>query len=272
MNFDYILNGNRGKKMKPAIEKISGFEVRGIGSILGDRVTKKQRVAIKRNPWADSDRDGVINGLDCAPRNKKKHMPYMYSYRHADESDNPRVAEAQEKMDEGRGTGWTGTGVYGYASIRNALAQKEGWRRSEPEPRTLKRIWVDNPKEFDTDEQYNSYMDASKAHSTASYYPDSDEREKYIEEAKNRYNRAGIAASREDVVKSLDESRGQEEQPVNFLMRRKGYDGVFASSGQDRYKYGSIKFGKSGDFKGKFIENDRILKRVVENMEKEDQQ
>jgi len=45
--------------------------------ILGDKVTKKQRKVLRSNKlsnmFSDWDKDGVINGLDCQPRNKKRH-------------------------------------------------------------------------------------------------------------------------------------------------------------------------------------------------------
>jgi hypothetical protein len=47
---------------------------------LGDKVTKKQKIAIKHSPFRDSDRDGVIDGLDCQPKNKRKHSMYREDY------------------------------------------------------------------------------------------------------------------------------------------------------------------------------------------------
>jgi hypothetical protein len=51
---------------------ISLFKGKG-NPMLGDRVTKPQRQAMRKSPWADWDSDGVINGLDCAPKNSNKH-------------------------------------------------------------------------------------------------------------------------------------------------------------------------------------------------------
>lgn len=48
--------------------------------IVGDKVTRKQRKVLKnpnmKNLFGDWDKDGVINALDCAPRNRKKHMAW----------------------------------------------------------------------------------------------------------------------------------------------------------------------------------------------------
>jgi hypothetical protein len=42
--------------------------------VIGDKVTSKQRVAIRKDPFGNWDKDMVINGLDCQPKNKRKHM------------------------------------------------------------------------------------------------------------------------------------------------------------------------------------------------------
>ena len=42
-------------------------------NILGDMITPKQRQALVKAPFADWDKDGVINGLDCNPLNPKEH-------------------------------------------------------------------------------------------------------------------------------------------------------------------------------------------------------
>ena len=46
-------------------------------NIIGDGVTKPQRQCLRKNNifcgFSDFDGDGVINGLDCQPRNPKRH-------------------------------------------------------------------------------------------------------------------------------------------------------------------------------------------------------
>jgi hypothetical protein len=42
--------------------------------IIGDKITAKQRVMLRQNPFGNSDRDGVINGLDCNPFNPNEHQ------------------------------------------------------------------------------------------------------------------------------------------------------------------------------------------------------
>jgi len=92
MNIGYILNGSKPKKkkqvrdplmdlfsMKPKKQKKDNLIDLFIGKgnpIAGDLVTKSQSRVLKskKNLFSDWDGDGVINGLDCSPRNKKKHM------------------------------------------------------------------------------------------------------------------------------------------------------------------------------------------------------
>jgi len=52
------------------------------GSIIGDHITKKQNYVLKHGDrFKDSDNDGVVDGLDCEPRNKYKHMSWQAPWR-----------------------------------------------------------------------------------------------------------------------------------------------------------------------------------------------
>lgn len=76
---DWFMNGKVSKK-KPKKNKdpLSSLMLKpSKGSIIGDMITKPQRKVLKKKNtimrFADWDGDGVINGLDCRPRNRKKH-------------------------------------------------------------------------------------------------------------------------------------------------------------------------------------------------------
>ena len=90
MDIDFILNGKKPKKQKtsrdPLLDLFSSKPKQFQGGLMelftgqghprpGDRVTKSQRKVLrnKSSLFGDWDGDGVINGLDCQPRNKKKH-------------------------------------------------------------------------------------------------------------------------------------------------------------------------------------------------------
>lgn len=78
-DIDHILGNKKQPKVKSPVFNLMGFNTRHF--IIKDRVTKPQRKIIKSNNWmkmwTDSDGDGVINALDCQPRNKKKHMAFV---------------------------------------------------------------------------------------------------------------------------------------------------------------------------------------------------
>ena len=88
ININYIMNGGRKGSRKGSRKTNSLFDLfLGKGNpVVGDRVTPAQRKVFKsarkqRKPmllFGDWDRDGVINGLDCAPRNRNKHMAKYY--------------------------------------------------------------------------------------------------------------------------------------------------------------------------------------------------
>jgi len=90
MDIDFILNGGKPKKRKtsrdPLLDLFGSRPKQSQGGLMdlfigqghprpGDRVTKSQRRVLKnkKNIFGDWDGDGVINGLDCQPRNPKKH-------------------------------------------------------------------------------------------------------------------------------------------------------------------------------------------------------
>lgn len=81
IDINFIMNGKR-KKPKKFKDPIRDLMIKPKGNIIGDRITKPQRKVLKKKNaimrFADWDGDGVINGLDCAPKNKKKHMAIRF--------------------------------------------------------------------------------------------------------------------------------------------------------------------------------------------------
>jgi len=72
--------GGKPKKAKKGKDPL--FDLMSMpNTIIGDRVTKKQKKVFKKAlkqksfmpMFGDWDGDRVINGLDCQPRNKRKH-------------------------------------------------------------------------------------------------------------------------------------------------------------------------------------------------------
>lgn len=72
LDFNSILGS---KKKKNSF--LSPFKSQKPVTILGDKITRKQKKILKsrsiKRKFTDWDKDGVINGLDCQPRNRKRH-------------------------------------------------------------------------------------------------------------------------------------------------------------------------------------------------------
>ena len=96
MDMYEFLNGKKKKKVKDPLASLMVLP----NTIIGDRITKKQRKAIKKNPFGDWDGDHVINGLDCQPRNKKKHMAISFGRKPKNMDRNmwERYKETQNKI------------------------------------------------------------------------------------------------------------------------------------------------------------------------------
>jgi len=75
MNINFILNGSKPKKRKPGKDPLMDLFMGQGHPNPTDRVTKSQRRVLKnkKNIFGDWDGDGVINGLDCSPRNPLRH-------------------------------------------------------------------------------------------------------------------------------------------------------------------------------------------------------
>lgn len=73
LDINYILNG---KKTKPKKDSLMNLMVSPKRTIIGDRITNQQRRVPRNQLFNDFDKDGVINGLDCQPRNPRRHMAW----------------------------------------------------------------------------------------------------------------------------------------------------------------------------------------------------
>jgi len=73
MNIDFIMNG--GKPKKQVTNGLMDLFKGQSNPNPTDRVTKSQHKVLRsgKNMFGDWDGDGVINGLDCQPRNPLRH-------------------------------------------------------------------------------------------------------------------------------------------------------------------------------------------------------
>lgn len=73
IDINYIINGKRSKPKKNSLMNLMVSP----RTIIGDRVTIPQRRMLRQKNrmllFSDFDRDGVINGLDCMPKNPRRH-------------------------------------------------------------------------------------------------------------------------------------------------------------------------------------------------------
>ena len=110
-DIDHILGNKKQPKVKSKVFDLMGFNTRHFA--VKDKVTKPQKAILKSNNWmkvwSDSDKDGVINGLDCQPRNKKRHMVFR----------KPLPGEYTVKMSPREYLTRSGEPNWGYDSERN---------------------------------------------------------------------------------------------------------------------------------------------------------
>ena len=174
-DINYIMGGKRKtKKTKDPFSNIfpkqkpkplmSLFTGKGHPNPL-DRKTKQQKVFLRRSKPAqrfiDHDRDGVINGLDCMWRNKRKHMArylstsnYGVAYGHGI-SHRDIDPEAYKKENEKRNQ------TYKQQAVRLSTNPEANWDLGNTNYKNLNKkelvtIHAD-PDEFEEDMENTSY-------------------------------------------------------------------------------------------------------------------
>jgi len=163
MDIDFILNGKKPKKRKasrdPLLDLFSMKPKKSQGGLMdlfmgqghprpGDRVTKSQRRVLKnkKNLFSDWDGDGVINGLDCSPRNRNKHMA---EYTSKQEKEISRINFKKDQRGKKLGEGHFGR-VYEVKDNPNYTLK-------------IDKDYEDHPKNYasgklhDTDREYHKY-------------------------------------------------------------------------------------------------------------------
>ena len=130
--------------------------------IVGDRVTPAQRKKFTkakklRDPFilfTDHDGDGVISGLDCAPKNPKKHMAYV------------RTMDRDEDVDEYLGRRFDGDEPKTIRLYHGTTdAHLDSIKKSGLQPPTKTNV-----KNFDVPKRYSDNVSLAENKSTAYWY------------------------------------------------------------------------------------------------------
>jgi hypothetical protein len=140
----------------------------------------------------------------------------------------------------GRGTGWYGTGVYGFKTEEQAKELlKQGIEKGNV-PSTfgyIRKFEIDKPyKTVSTFKSDALHEGSKKMYHHGTKNPSND----FMGGAKYEFERAGISVTDEEIEEALKANDG--EQPINKLLRKKGYDGVIPSNARQNTSYGSVKF------------------------------
>lgn len=196
--------------------------------------------------FRDSDSDGVVNGLDCFPFDKKRHDK-IYSVRPFKEKFAKKIIPTDldkdyiynEKTGEltqgryrsmsGRGTGWFGSGVYGFATKEQAEQYLKSGGGGHPG--YIREFEVEKP--FKPGSKSRKLHDASKLLYHA-------RNEKDLELAEMNLRESGINTNVEELKKTKRYAYRIGEQPINYLLRKKGYSGVIPSEEFQNTSYGSV--------------------------------
>jgi hypothetical protein len=138
----------------------------------------------------------------------------------------------------GRGTGWFGSGIYGFATKEQAEA---ALKRAEESP--VGRIYgyvrefeIKKPLKLDSDWKSETLHTASKK---MYHYGTKAPKNDFMGPAKWEFERVGIKVTDKEIQDALKHTNAA--QPINRLLKKKGYDGVIPSTNYQNTSYGSVK-------------------------------
>jgi len=250
------------KPSKKKIQVIKPVKLRFFNTSKFPKRSKAEWGLIDRNPFGDSDKDGVKNFFDCKPLNRKKQgfihrginkgKYKVYSLRPYSETYTGEIhpADTTDRMSYGRDTGYFGTGIYGFNTKKTALQFKEKEHATKEDygsqaRRHIREFVVDKPLVLKKRYQSDQLFEASKLMNQART-GDKEDQEK-LWRAKYKLQEAGINASDEEIKRAVyakrakwSEKEGNKDQPITMLLKEKGYGGVIPSKEYQTFHDGSV--------------------------------
>ncbi len=223
------------KKMKPM-----SFGM-GFSSNFGNPgKTKRKKNSINKGDW---DRDGVTNMFDCRPFNHKK-QDFIYGWQ---KPVNGKIIPAEKGESikyGGRGSGHSGTGLYGYSTPQRAMKDKHVYGAE----RDLYSIEIKKPFKPNSAKAQKKYTEGwnnADFHDTLKDVKNqelTDENKAWIVERLDAY---GIETTPEKIQRARDISDEKEINPANIILGDEGYDGIIYPEDDeimDTHWGGSVKF------------------------------
>jgi len=214
-------------------------------------------------PNADTDRDGVSNRFDCRPLNRNR-QDLIYGWQNPVEGKIIPAEKGRSVRYGGRGTGHSGTGVYGYASKEKAMKDKHVYAG---EDRSLYAIEIKKPfKPGNASTQKNEYYRGGRPvdfHDTLRSIKNEELTEKKVKEIIGELETYGIKKTAADIKRARKVSDEKEINPANIILGEEGYDGViYEDKIMDSHYGGSVKFQEEDLDEKKLIKVDEDMARV----------
>lgn len=219
------------------------FETRDIGTkvniIAKDKIGSVERADTEAlSEFKIPGFGGIINETPTTDRTSW-NMAKLYSVRPFKEKYLKKVHPADVNYNNnmfGRGTGYFGTGIYGYDTKEVADADA---KHNEGYVREFEIVKPFKPK---TKYESQELHDESKALVNALAQKDAMRRNAISDATAGRLANIGITITPEEMRRALIQAKNSGEQPINKVLRMKGYDGVIPSTEFQNRSYGSVMF------------------------------
>jgi len=222
----------------------------------------------KLKPMGDKDKDGVKNMFDCKPLDKKR-QDFIYGWQTAV---NKKIIPAEKGMSVrygGRGSGHSGTGLYGYSTKEKALKEKSVYE----DERSLYKIEIKKPFKPNSDEaerRFSPGWNNADFHATLRDIKNEDLDNEVVEKIKEKLDAYGLKKTSEQIRNAREISDKKEINPANIIIGEEGYDGVIYEEGDlmDSHYGGSVKFEEK-DIDESEVEKIEERPTTIQNLEEE---
>jgi hypothetical protein len=184
----------------------------------------------------------------------KPPVKTIYSWQKEDEYVHP--SEYKGKGYYGRGTGHFGTGNYGYITKERALAGKHIYENRQGKPILLKMDIVNPLIVKDTGEKEHGGLSGDNFHQALKEIERINPKTKKIEE---RFLETTYERSPDEIIKAFEKQgvygvtvdelikankhwKRTGEKQANYILRKRGYGGIYPPEDLNTHAYGAIKF------------------------------
>lgn len=144
---------------------------------------------------------------------------------------------------EGRDTGWFGAGIYGFDTKEAAQDYLKEYGIRAGHPGYIREFEIEKPfKPSGKFESEKIHRGSKELYNALAYKMPPEERERALDQAKWDLQMGGIRATDKELKTAFKKSKELGTQPINELLKARGYTGIIPSKEFQNTGYGSVAY------------------------------